>query len=721
MIRAAAALLLLLGMSCTVPSLEELHGECDSPLNPVEGAGGAADAVLGENTSACRAVKLTVSYQGFRPACVRVLARDEHTSQELSAQVVGRGEPTGGALIVAVRPPAAWGTEVEVEASAFERTCDALDGNPAVLQSARVILRQGGVTTAALQLTATDEDQDGYVSALSGGTDCNDTNPTINPGVAEERCNGVDDNCNSQSDQEELRLGQTCTEGGSCEGTRQCGDNGAVVCFVTGANTLAWPDVDRDGHGDQDAFAVPFCAGVPAGYVTGLHDDCDDGNATVYAGAPELCDGRDNDCDGPGDETFPQLGTPCTDVASQCAGEMRCNSAGTETTCVVSQPIPAWYPDDDGDGYGQSSGRQQTCAPQAGFAPQGSDCDDGNPFTRPNAPELCDGLDNNCDNQPEAAAVCPTGGPIWAQRTVGSGAQEWRSVFSVVPGGVGVVGLVDARGRLTPGSNTFQTTTTGCTPTNSGWNTLWVDEANNGRSYFGSIGGRLVYQDRTNPNCSQMHDIDRDVRGLVGIRNGTSLELHGVTLDSPVMSSGSTFIWDGGSTVTYGTTGVAPLHDVHGVSRAALFAVGGYDPGSGSTVPEPRIYRFNATSGQWQTEYVQSITGLARLNGVWVVNEKVAFAVGESNSVLRWNGTSWSKMSFPSTNTETLTSVVAFGASSAYATAYNGRIYRYNGQQWELVFEDTSLRLKDIAGTSPADLWVVGENGVILHWPQWPQ
>ena len=59
----------------------------------------------------------------------------------------------------------------------------------------------------------------------------------------------------------------------------------------------------------------------------------------------------------------------------------------------------SWFPDGDGDGYGVQEGAVLGCEPPEaeGFADEAGDCDDAEGTVYPNAAELCDGLDNDCD------------------------------------------------------------------------------------------------------------------------------------------------------------------------------------------------------------------------------------------------------------------------------------------------------------------------------------
>ncbi|HCB07286.1 MAG TPA: hypothetical protein DEQ43_24060 [Nocardioides bacterium] len=66
------------------------------------------------------------------------------------------------------------------------------------------------------------------------------------------------------------------------------------------ATELHWSrDADGDGFGDPATALVAESA--PAGFVV-VGTDCDDGDASVFPGALETCNGVDDDCDGQVDE-----------------------------------------------------------------------------------------------------------------------------------------------------------------------------------------------------------------------------------------------------------------------------------------------------------------------------------------------------------------------------------------------------------------------------------
>ena len=132
--------------------------------------------------------------------------------------------------------------------------------------------------------------------------------------------------------------------------------------FVGTSSVLA----DSDG----DGFLAPSAGGA----------DCDDTDPEVNPAAVEVCgDFVDNDCNGVVDD----------------------NGIGAIT----------WYPDSDGDGFGTDQGSQLACPSVfvgQPFATLGGDCDDGNPDIRPNAVDICDGVDQDCDETIDEDALTAT-------------------------------------------------------------------------------------------------------------------------------------------------------------------------------------------------------------------------------------------------------------------------------------------------------------------------
>jgi hypothetical protein len=64
-----------------------------------------------------------------------------------------------------------------------------------------------------------------------------------------------------------------------------------------------------------------------------------------------------------------------------------------------------FYTDDDGDGYGDTDETIEACDAPDGTAPFGGDCNDTDPDIHPDAEELCDGIDNDCDGGADESAL----------------------------------------------------------------------------------------------------------------------------------------------------------------------------------------------------------------------------------------------------------------------------------------------------------------------------
>ncbi len=297
------------------------------------------------------------------------------------------------------------------------------------------------------------------VGFVTNNLDCNDTNASINP-LATEVCDGVDNNCNTSIDEgvqtvffrdadsdgfgNPLISTLACTAPvGFVANNTDCNDSNASinpsaveVCdeIDNNCNTLIdegvqftfFRDADGDGFGDN-AVTTLACT-VPAGFV-GNNIDCNDANNTVFSGAPELCDGLDNDCDlaidegvqltfyrdadgdGFGNNAITTLA--CTAPAGFVSNNTDCNDSnnlvfpgapelcdGIDNDCDVTideGALLTFYRDADGDGFGNNAITAQACSAPAGFVGNNLDCNDSNNQVFPGATEFCDGLDNDCD------------------------------------------------------------------------------------------------------------------------------------------------------------------------------------------------------------------------------------------------------------------------------------------------------------------------------------
>lgn len=652
-----------------------------------------------EEAPAEGAVKLTLTSSGFTPGCVRVIARDGSGLGEPSAtEVTEKDTLADGTLTLAIFRGPGWGSTMTVEAQAFETACTSPAG-PVKQRSETVTVTAGEVTELTLGFEARDGDGDGYVTRDDNGTDCADSDATRYPS-APERCDATDNDCDDQAD-EELGLGESCTSAGNCTGLRQCAPDGGVGCDSPAPTLVRYRDGDSDGYGAPDAGTESFCVAPTSGYAT-VNTDCDDGDPLRHPTASERCDGRDDNCNNTPDEGL-GLGESCPPEGA-CTGQRACEADGG-VRCEPRTFPTLQYVDDDRDRFGKADAGGMICGTPAGFATEVGDCDDGNPFTHPNARELCDQRDNNCDGNPEGAGVCPGDGGQWSAATVGTTSTFWASVSVWGDGGVWLAGPGDRRAVKRPEQTSLTLLTSNCT---GDWNAVWA-HPETGQAYLASAGGRLAVHSPDAGSCpTPLLLSGNEFRGLHGLTGDGGVELFPVGITSS--TTGASFVWNGGATAESTRSSTHRLYAAHGSSRELLFAAGGSD-----TVPY--VYRFDPGTGTWRDENVPTSPG-GRLEGVWVVNEKLAFAVGWNSTLLVWNGTGWTRL--PLTGTERLSAVLAFGYNAVYVASRDGNIYHWDGSMLHRVFQDTDREFYDIAGTSPEDIWVVGTAGRVVHWPTAP-
>ena len=307
------------------------------------------------------------------------------------------------------------------------------------------------------------EEPEGHVAEAG---DCNDADPLIRPGAVEQ-CNNLDDDCNGAiddgatagafyADDDGDGFGdphvpvEACAEapgialdssdcddgndGVNPDGTELCDgiDNdcdGAIDEEGAEGGAVLYRDADGDDYG-VDGEVVVACD-EPAGYAI-RGGDCDDGDSDIHPGADEHCDNVDEDCDGAIDDAPVDADSYWPDddgdgFGASGAATAACvpptgmvdNDDDCNDLYAAVNPQTWWYPDTDGDSWGGSVGAVQQCEDPGPYVLDAGDCDDGSADVHPDAEEICDGVDNNCDGVTDGADASDA--PVWYVDADGDG------------------------------------------------------------------------------------------------------------------------------------------------------------------------------------------------------------------------------------------------------------------------------------------------------------
>lgn len=98
---------------------------------------------------------------------------------------------------------------------------------------------------------------------------------------------------------------------------------------------------------------------------------------------------------------------------------------------------------------------------------------------------------------------------------------------------------------------------------------------------------------------------------------------------------------------------------------------------------------------------------------IWGRHLNRLWAVGDSGTILYWDGTIWSAMS--SGTTADLRGIWGFGTDK-YVVGGGGAVLFYNGSAWVNMSSGVSENLQGVWGNSSSDIFAVGLNGTIIHY-----
>ncbi|RKH38994.1 hypothetical protein D7Y23_37170 [Corallococcus sp. AB050B] len=349
-------------------------------------------AACGEKAPDEGAIRVSVKYGTFKPACLRVEAKDAQGHQEATdIPASAFKNPDKQEVLVAVRRKADWDTALSLTVSSYtEAAGDRCSGEVVETRPSEqpVVVPAKAFARWDLRLSAEDSDKDGHLKGAtwSKDPDCDDLSPDIHPGADETCGDTVDLNCNGLVGCQEANCwGTACDDGDACTRNERCvGQGSEARCEPESTKTCPQP-----GGACQPRQECRPDTGLCETVSSPAGQACDDGNK---------CTSEDK-CDASGTCS----GTPksCTTTEQCLASQGTCN---VDTGTCEFTPLPNTTACQDNDkctepdlcnGNGQCVGKPKVCTPPV--------CQ--------KVKQVCSAT-SDCEFEPDVNGLCTTSGGV---------------------------------------------------------------------------------------------------------------------------------------------------------------------------------------------------------------------------------------------------------------------------------------------------------------------